>query len=274
LSPPPNNRPTQPAREEHGYLPGRTPADGLIYYVHHYGRTPRPEGARAVLLVGAMGLERGHSHLVWVRWARYLAQRGLDVLRFDYRGVGESTGEHADMTIDSCVADVVRALELLAELHPRAPIALHGLRGGALLAAHAFGRRLGQDLLLWEPPLSARSMLLETLRHKLAADFAQGTGGARRTRDDYIADLESGKHVEVDGYAWSRALWDSSHDFPLVLPRPHETRGSLVVHLDGREREGRSAVEVPRPAFWGESRWLNPDLTDLFHLSTTFLERT
>ncbi len=261
------------ALEEQGYLPGHSVADGLVYYVHHHACSSRSREPGAVLLVGAMGLERAHSELVWVRWARHLARRGLDVLRFDYRGLGESTGEHSELTIDSCVEDVTRSLGLLRELHPASRIALHGLRGGALLAARVFARRLGQALLLWEPPPSARDMLLETLRHKIAEDFALGRRGVARTRQDYIAELEAGGTVDVEGYAWSRGLWRSAADFPLVLPGGHEPRGALVVHLDGRERAGRSAVEVPRPAFWAESRWLHPELNDLFETSTRFLER-
>jgi hypothetical protein len=272
----PHAAPSQPIPdaelEEHGYLPGLAADDGLIYYVHHHACCARVRGPGAVLLVGAMGLERAHSHLVWVRWARYLARRGLDVLRFDYRGIGESTGEHRELTLDSCVEDVTRALELLRELHPNSPITLHGLRGGALCAARVFAAQSGQSLLLWEPPPSARVMLLEKLRNKLAADFAQGPRGVRRTRQDYIEDLEAGELVDVDGYAWSRGLWRSAAEFPLVLPGANEPRGSLVVHLDGKEREGRSSVEVPRPAFWGESRWLHPELGALFDVSSRFLE--
>ncbi|HRG99485.1 MAG TPA: alpha/beta hydrolase [Polyangiaceae bacterium] len=262
----------QVALEEHGYLPGLAADDGLIYYVHHRACCTRLRGPGAVLLVGAMGLERAHSHLVWVRWARHLARRGLDVLRFDYRGLGESTGEHAELTLDSCVEDVTRAVGLLRALHPSSPIALHGLRGGALCAARVFAAQSGQSLLLWEPPPSARAMLLEKLRHKLAADFGQGTREARRTRQDYIADLEAGERVDVEGYPWSRGLWLSTADSPLVLPGADEPRRSLVVHLDGRSREGRASVDVPRPPFWGESRWLHPELSALFDVSCRFLE--
>ena len=51
-----------------------------------------PDPLARVLLVGPFASERHNSYLPWVRWARYLAAKRIEVLRYDYRGIGESTG--------------------------------------------------------------------------------------------------------------------------------------------------------------------------------------
>ncbi len=59
-----------------------------------------------VLLIGPMAQERNHTYLHWVLWARYLAARRIEVLRFDYRGVGESTGSLEHLTFSHWMEDV------------------------------------------------------------------------------------------------------------------------------------------------------------------------
>src|ERR1700761_5607578 len=65
-----------------------------LYTVLHKVRKPI---ARA-LFVGPFAAERHSSYIPWVLWARYLAARGIEVLRYDYRGVGESSGVFEEMS--------------------------------------------------------------------------------------------------------------------------------------------------------------------------------
>jgi hypothetical protein len=72
-------------------------------------------------------------------------------------------------------------------------------------------------------------MLRDALRQRLFDDYAQNANAARKTRDDYIAELEAGSPVEVDGYTWSRRLWEQAADFGFDLPRPAaESAGSCA----------------------------------------------
>ena len=64
-----------------------------VYTVVHQVEAP----VARVLLVGPFASSRYHSYIPCVRWARYLAAKGIEVLRFDYRGVGESTGKFEQM---------------------------------------------------------------------------------------------------------------------------------------------------------------------------------
>jgi hypothetical protein len=103
------------------------------------------------------------------------------------------------------------------------------------------------------------------LRRKLASDYVEQVG-ERKTREAYIAELEAGATVEVEGYPWSEGLWQSARAYPfLASPR------MAIVHLDGRppDRVGgySVAVPIPRPAFWLQGPHLVPDLEALFAVS-------
>lgn len=70
------------------------------------------------------------------RVSRGLAQAGFGVLRFDFTGLGDSTGEFADSHFTTMVNDVLSASDYL-ESHFSAPLALlgHSMGGTAVLAA-------------------------------------------------------------------------------------------------------------------------------------------
>ncbi|WP_164016597.1 serine aminopeptidase domain-containing protein [Pyxidicoccus trucidator] len=260
----------QALTESPGFL---TQGEDSLYFVHHRA----PGGCRAaVLLAGPLGLERAHAYVVWTRWARHLASQGVDALRLDYRGCGESTGRFEDMTFQRWEEDVRAGLEHLRRERPGVPVVLHGLRLGALLAARVFQTDRADGLLLWDPPESGRAHLMEVLRRKVAADNLEGTGGVVRSREDYVAQLEAGGFMEVEGFAWSRGLWRSAEAYDLALPVRDDARPWRVVHLDGRPAErflapGRSrSVRTPRPFFWTTSNRLLPDLGELFDDSAAF----
>ncbi len=69
-----------------------------------------------------------HNKVVF-RAAAGLIDAGLITLRFNFRGVGASTGDHNE--IEGGVADVRDALNYLAETYPGQPITLAGFSFGA-----------------------------------------------------------------------------------------------------------------------------------------------
>lgn len=256
-----------PGPERPAYLPH----DGDQLYVVHHGAAATPPRA-TVVLAGPMTLERSHAYLTWVRLARCLAANGYDVLRFDYRGVGESTGAFRAQTFTAWRDDLVAVVDLA---RGRGRVVVLGLRLGALLAKPLADAGRADGLIAWDPPASARAMLLDMLRRKLVADYAEFPDAPRRTRDEYAKELEADREVEVEGYPWTRGLWQSADAFPWIEPTS-PTDATLTVFLDGRP-EARlpgahaATVKIPRPAFWLQSASLVAELDHLFDLTLEHL---
>ncbi len=174
-----------------------------------------PDPVARVLLVGPFASERHFSYHPWVRWARYLAARGIEVLRYDYRGVGESTGGFEEMGFDHWSEDVEVLADWLSSRSQGVPLLLHGLEIGAILAARSFERGLGDALLLWSPPAHANQALRSSLMRWAGLEQLFESAENRRSAADYIRQLEQGLSIEVAGYEWSSSLWRSSFDFHL-----------------------------------------------------------
>lgn len=220
-----------------------------------------------VLLVGPFASERHFSYHPWVRWARYLAQRGIEVLRFDYRGIGESTGDLGQMTFEDWSEDVGLLSGWLQGRIPKAPLLLHGLEIGAVLAERVFRGGVGDALLLWSAPASANEALRSSLRRWAGLEQLYESSENRRTAADYIRQLEQGDSIEVAGYQWSSKLWRDSFGF---VPR-----GSDEVQEPGRSvlsiKLGREAAPLVKP-YVGLNEI--PDLSWLFEENYLWLSKT
>ena len=130
-----------------------------LYTVLHEVENPMAR----VLLVLPFASERHYCYLSWVQWARYLATHNVEVLRFDYRGVGESTGVFDEMTFEDWSEDTRLLADWLNARSPGAPLLLHGVELGAVFAGRAFHCGLGDALLLWSPPATANQALRSTI---------------------------------------------------------------------------------------------------------------
>jgi pimeloyl-ACP methyl ester carboxylesterase len=262
--------PTLPCDYTAGYLDHE---GDQLYYVHHRARG----AARAkVLALGPFANERTCSAMVWRRWACRMADAGYDVLRFDYRGVGESSGDFQKLGFHDWMEDARRALAHLRG-DDTVPVFLHGLRLGALLGSRLLAQGHGAAMLMWDPPQSGREMLMQALRARLAIDMVLDPGAPPATREQYVHTLERGEFVDVEGFRWGKRLWESAADFALQIPR-EEGSSFWVVHLDKRPATrvavaGRSdVIPIPIPPFWQMGPNLDPDLGRLMERSLELLD--
>ncbi|MDE2598471.1 MAG: hydrolase 1, exosortase A system-associated [Rhodocyclaceae bacterium] len=118
----------------------RCGSESLVGIVSHPSGTGRETGV--VIVVGGPQYRIG-SHRQFALLARALAAAGHPALRFDYRGMGDSTGP--SVAFDAVDADIAAAIDLLQAAHPGVRrVALWGLCDGAsaaLLYAHRSGDR-------------------------------------------------------------------------------------------------------------------------------------
>lgn len=103
---------------------------------------PRSTPAPGVVMCHGFTGHRIEAHFLFVKAARVFCEAGLNVLRFDFRGSGESDGRFRDMTITTQIEDALAAVERMRAEPTVDPerVALLGLSLGGLVAACAAAR--------------------------------------------------------------------------------------------------------------------------------------
>ncbi len=119
-----------------------------MYHPASTGRAPR-----AAVLCNAWGREYMLAYRSIRQLGNMLAADGYHVLRFDYYGTGDSSGELDDATIEGYESDVEAAIEEVRDTAGVGDVALVGLRLGGALAARVASRhpRDVKRLVLWDP---------------------------------------------------------------------------------------------------------------------------
>src|SRR4051794_18653324 len=139
-----------------------------LFGIYHPPAQPAGPGAGrpgAVLLCNPFGQEAIRAHRIYAVLAQKLSRLGLHVLRFDYTGTGDSSGEVEDGRQAQWIDDVVEAHDELAATAEVKRVAWVGLRYGAtlaLLAAEKVSSPLA-DLVLWDPVVSGAAYVSELL---------------------------------------------------------------------------------------------------------------
>lgn len=108
------------------------------------------------------GQEYMRAHRAFRQLALILSGKGYHVLRFDYRGTGDSAGDVQGLCVGDWLHDIESAVQELKDMTGVPGVTLVGLRMGALLAGVTASRRRDiNSLVLWDPFISGAAFLAE-----------------------------------------------------------------------------------------------------------------
>jgi pimeloyl-ACP methyl ester carboxylesterase len=111
-----------------------------------------------VVICPPLGLEALTAHRSLRILADQLADAGVEVLRFDYYGTGDSAGDMRDGGLSLWAENVRTATQHLRELAPVRRVVLIGLRLGATLAFLAEVPATN-GIILWDPVLDGQGFI-------------------------------------------------------------------------------------------------------------------
>ncbi|MEX2475927.1 alpha/beta fold hydrolase [Marinobacter sp.] len=149
------------------------PSESYLFGVFH----PRQGMNRdeAVVLCNPFGQEYLRAHKSVRRLAINLAEQGYSVLRFDYRGTGDSAGDLTAVTADHWVKDIGHAIQEVMDMSAARRVAVVGLRLGGLMAAHvARANSAVSRLVLWDPIIDGAAYV-DGIRAAIAEAQLQGS---------------------------------------------------------------------------------------------------
>ncbi len=192
-----------------------------LYGVYHSPQVAAPLDEGIVICV-PFGQEYMRSHRAVRQLAMLLAKQGFHVLRFDYRGTGDSSGEIENVSPTLWLADIATAVEELKEMTGVDKISLVGLRLGALMAAnatnsvvhtHSLNSQTINHLVMWDPLISGKAYLDE-LHAKIAATSTPGC--------NYI---DSDNTLHFNGYPLGKAFQEGLKKLDLLDSFPNVQGG-------------------------------------------------
>lgn len=166
----------------------------------------RPDSCTsATLICPPIGHEYFRTHWATRRLATTLSRNNAHVFRFDYCGVGDSAGEFCNInSIEELMHNAVAAVTELTTLTGIQKINVIGLRTGANIAASLPSCCDVENLILWEPRLSA------------AQYVEQWRGMHRPMIDLWMTKLEtenSATHEEILGTRFSKSFLGELESF-------------------------------------------------------------
>ena len=182
--------------------------------------------------------------------ATRLAEQGIAVQRFHYRGTGNSEGSEEQVTLDAMQDDArtwARTLQRAASVED---VAFFGMRSGALVAGGAAAGFAGAPVALWQPVVDPMQYFREIFRARRMRELKAGRQPAATSLTDELA---AAGMVDVLGYTVQRTLYDSTTDRRLTDEMGPSPRRVLLVQIErSPELNGthRAAVDAWRGDGW------------------------
>ncbi|MCH9695846.1 MAG: alpha/beta hydrolase [Gammaproteobacteria bacterium] len=176
--------------------------DARLYTVLHY-----PSGGKmrrtGVVICNPLGHEYVHSYRALRHLADRLANAGFPVIRFDYEGTGNSSGDMNDAgLVEKWQSNVKRQVDFLSDRFSLQNCSLVGFRFGAQLAESVCDDAHCTPLVLWAPFKTNKKCLREIKALSRLSDYEQ-------LSDDQL---------ECAGFVYSNELLQQIGDMKLSTP--------------------------------------------------------
>jgi pimeloyl-ACP methyl ester carboxylesterase len=186
---------------------------------------------RSCILLNPLDNEANNAIRFYTRMARRLASRQIPVLRFDYRGSGNSSCCFSEVSLGTLVDDIERVRAYAARAYGIYPTCLVGARFGGTLALIYAGRYGEADeLILWDPILDMRRefktyFINKTLlNHKMMGDRSKDYSIGRRLAEDGV--------VELSSTPFGQSFYDQLANFSLPPIDSLRVSSGLILLLD------------------------------------------
>jgi len=228
---------------------------------HQAEKTPQKG---SLLFLSAFAEEKNNSRRIEYCLARSLSQEGYSVLRFDYRGTGDSAGDFEQYAVTDEISDIRAAWEKLLALAPGQKAGLLGLRWGAN-EAFMVCEDLRPDFVVAIAPIyDVRKYLRDCVRKNIAAQLGL-YGEIVKNSQQLIEDLENGQLISFDGFMISQARYIQ------MLQSKLRTPSTPVLMIDNKQTKEQLQSAFPKtenktidlPAFWAEKNRYFSEITCL-----------
>lgn len=182
-----------------------------------------------VVICGSVYEDFGVNYRRELLVARELARRGFAVVRFHYRGFGNSDAlPSGAVTFESMVADATTATSWLRTHIAANALAYCGSRLGALVAAHLVLHVKGAPLVVWAPLATGADFFRGMSRASLLAGV-RAEAKKRQASSSPLQRLDEQENVEMLGNRVRRASYEDLG--PRTLPGDLGPRPVLLVQL-------------------------------------------
>jgi uncharacterized protein len=209
-----------------------------------------------VVLCYPMGQEYMRAHRAFRQLAFLLSRAGFHVMRFDYYGTGDSSGDGEEATAERWIDDIAAALDELKDTADVDELAVVGLRMGALLSAFATAERKDVTrLVLWDPIVSGAEYLNEVLSDHTGESFASNgngaTSGAAQTLGIMGFPMSATLRSGIERLRLTDTAPRSGTEYMVVVSDVNEDQRTLLSTLEGGGGEV-TFRRVPSEGNWNE----------------------
>ena len=200
----------------------------LYTVVHSPSKNIEITRKHAVVICSPITNEHDTCYWAMRQLALRLSRLGFHVARFDYFATGNSSGLSQQLSLQTCVQNIVDIGQFIVEYSKSEKLTYIGLRLGAALASMSSVRQPPDHLILWDPVISGKNFLIE-----LAMMHEKFLEKMKRT--------ESHNHKlgrEYLGYPYSEDLIAELNQIQLDnIELPINTALSILTSPDNKEHD-------------------------------------